>query len=91
MQAQLAIVRANLAARYGGDGDNVQTFLNDAKTWYEKSRPQGEEVVSQVKDKHSDMETKLAEAGTSLAKKERQLKQKLRELLLSTADWLKEK
>ena len=91
LQAQLAIVRANLAARYGGDGDSVQTFLNDAKTWYEKSRTQGEEVVSQVKDKHSDMETKLSEAGTSLAKKERQLKQKLRELLLSTADWLKEK
>ena len=91
LQAQIAVVRANLAARYGGDDVNVQTYLDDAKTWYQKARPQGEEIVSQVKDKHSDVEIKLGEAGTSLAKKERQLKQKLRELFLMSAEWLKDK
>ncbi len=37
------------------------------------------------------MDVKLRDAGTAFAKKERQLKQKLRELLLTTAEWLKEK
>jgi len=91
LQAQIAVVKANLAARYGGDSVDVQTYLDDAKTWYEKTRPQAGEMISQVKEKHSDMETKLGEAGTSFAKKERQLKEKLRELLLTTAQWLKEK
>lgn len=91
LQAQLAVVRANLAARYGSDSVDVQTYLDDAKTWYEKARPQAEEMVSQVKDNHSDVEVKLAEAGSSFAKKERQLKQKLRDLLLATANWLKDK
>ncbi|MEM9926681.1 MAG: histidine kinase [Cyanobacteria bacterium P01_D01_bin.50] len=91
LQAQLAVVRANLAARYGDGSPDVQTHLDDAKSWYDKTRPKAEEMVSQVKDKHSDMEAKLGEAGTAFAKKERQLKQKLRELLLTTAEWLKDK
>ncbi|MEB3180139.1 MAG: histidine kinase [Nostocaceae cyanobacterium] len=91
LQAQLAIVRANLAARYGGRTDEVQGYLEDAKTWYNQVRPQADELVTQVGEKHSDIEQKLGEAGTALARKERQIKQILRDLFLSAADFLKDK
>ncbi|MEY2911514.1 MAG: hypothetical protein RLZZ184_823, partial [Cyanobacteriota bacterium] len=42
LQAQLAIVRANLFARYSGSNQEVQDYLNEAKQWYEKSHPQAE-------------------------------------------------
>ena len=91
LQAQLAIVRANLVARYGGRGEEIKDHLEDAKTWYNQARPQAEDVVAQVKEKHAQVEGKIGEAGTAIAKKERQLKQVLRELLLGAADWFKEK
>ncbi|MEH2198883.1 histidine kinase [Nostoc sp.] len=91
LQAQLAIVRANLAARYGGRSLEVQDYLDEAKHWYDKARPQAESVVVQVGEKRSQLEDKLGEAGTSLARKERQIKQTLRELLLTAADLFKDK
>ncbi|MBE9005543.1 histidine kinase [Fortiea sp. LEGE XX443] len=91
LQAQLAIVRANLAARYGGRSEEIQNYLNDAKTWYDQARPQAEVVATQVAQKRSQLEDKLGEAGTAIARKEFQLKQTLRELLLATADLFKEK
>jgi hypothetical protein len=90
-QAQLAIIRANLAARYGGRSGEVKDYLDEAKTWYSQARPQVESVATQVEEKHSQLETKLGEAGVSIAKKERQLKQNLRELLLTAADLFKDK
>jgi predicted Zn-dependent protease with MMP-like domain len=91
LQAQLAIVRANLAARYGGRSEEVQSYLDEAKTWYDQARPQAEAVATQVAQKRSQLEDKLGEAGTSIARKERQIKQILRELLLATADLFKDK
>ncbi|MBN3960568.1 histidine kinase [Nostoc sp. NMS8] len=91
LQSQLAIVRANLAARYGGRNLEVQDYLDEAKHWYDKARPQAESVVVQVEQKRSQLEDKLGEAGTSLARKERQIKQTLRELLLTAADLFKDK
>ncbi|MBE9207969.1 histidine kinase [Nostoc sp. LEGE 06077] len=91
LQAQLAIVRANLAARYGGRSEEVQNYLNDAKTWYNQARPQAEVLATQVSQKRSQLEDKLGEAGTAIARKELQLKQTLRELLLATADLFKDK
>lgn len=91
LQAQLAIVRANLVARYGGRSEEVQGYLDDAKNWVNQSRPKAEVVVTQVQEKHSQIDEKLGEAGKALAKKERQVKQVLRELLLSAADVLKER
>ena len=44
-----------------------------------------------MQQKHAQLEAKIGEAGTSLAKKERQIRLILRDLLLSAADWLKEK
>jgi len=91
LQAQLAIVRANLAARYGGRSEEIQNYLNDAKTWYNQARPQAEVLATQVSQKRSQLEDKLGEAGTAIARKEHQIKQTLRELLLATADLFKEK
>lgn len=91
LQAQLAIVRANLAARYGGRSEEIQNYLNDAKAWYDQARPQAEVLATQVAQKRSQLEDKLGEAGTAIARKEFQLKQTLRELLLATADLFKEK
>lgn len=91
LQAQLAIVRANLFARYSGSDQEVQDYLTEAKQWYDKSHPQAESITLQVKEKYSLLEQKLAEAGSAIAKQERQLKQTLRELLLATADLFKDK
>ncbi|MTJ06215.1 histidine kinase [Anabaena sp. UHCC 0204] len=91
LQAQLAIVRANLSARYSGSDQEVQDYLNEAKQWYDKSHTQAESVSLQVKEKYSLLEQKMLDAGASIAKKERQLKQTLRELLLATADLFKDK
>ncbi|MFM6751223.1 MAG: histidine kinase [Dolichospermum sp.] len=75
LQAQLAIVRANLFARYSGSNQEVQDYLNEAKQWYDKSHPQAESITLQVKEEYSLLEQKLAEAGSAIAKQERQLKQ----------------
>ncbi|MDZ8025174.1 MAG: histidine kinase [Nostoc sp. SerVER01] len=91
LQAQLAIVRANMAARYGGRSMEVQDYLNEAKHWYNQARPQAETLAAQVGQKRSQLEDKLGEAGTSLARKEFQIKQTLRELLLTAADLFKDK
>ncbi|MBD0387761.1 MAG: histidine kinase [Nostoc sp. C3-bin3] len=91
LQAQLAIVRANMAARYGGRNMEVQDYLDEAKHWYDKARPQAESMAVQVEQKRSQLEDKLGEAGTSLARKEHQIKQTLRELLLTAADLFKDK
>ncbi|RCJ18226.1 histidine kinase [Nostoc minutum NIES-26] len=91
LQAQLAIVRANLAARYGGRSEEVKVYLDDAKNWYNQARPQAEAIATQVDQKRSQLENKLSEAGTSIARKEHQIKQTLRELLLTAADLFKDK
>lgn len=91
LQAQSAIIRANLSARYSGSDQEVQDYLNEAKQWCDKSHPKAESITLQVKESYSLLEQKLANAGGVIAKKERQLKQTLRELLLATADLFKEK
>jgi hypothetical protein len=91
LQAQLSIVRANLAARYGGRDGEVKDYIDEAKHWYYQARPKAEAVATQVDEKRSQLEDKLGEAGSALAKKERKIKQTLRELLLSTADMFKDK
>jgi hypothetical protein len=91
LQAQVAIIRANLAARYGGRSVEIKEYLEDAQTWYNQAHPQAEMMVKQVEEKHSQLDNKLGELGVSIARKERGLKQSLRELLLTTADLFKDK
>lgn len=91
LQAQLAIVRANLAARHGGRSLEVKDYLDEAKNWVNQARSQPGVVVTQVQEKSSQLDDKLGEAGTALARKEIQIKHILRDLLLSAADLLKDK
>jgi DNA-binding ferritin-like protein len=91
LQAQAAILRANLAARYGGRYDEVKEHLDDAKTWYDQTRPKAEAVVEQVDQKRSQLDEKLGDAGVALAKRERRIRQVLSELLQAAADLLREK
>ncbi|MBD1850501.1 histidine kinase [Leptolyngbya sp. FACHB-711] len=81
LQAQLAIVKANLAARYGDQFDEVQKHLDNAKEWYESARESQPEGTTLVQQKQSDVEEKLGEAGSALARGEKRVKQLLRELL----------
>ncbi|AFZ02987.1 hypothetical protein [Calothrix sp. PCC 6303] len=91
LQSQLAIAKANLSARYGGRTEEINGYLEDAKQWYNKTLPQPEVIVEQVKEKHLQLDEKLAEAGSALARKERQIKHLLRDLLLSASNMFKDK
>ncbi len=86
LKAQLAILQANLAARYGERYEDVQKHLDDAKNWYDRSQPQAEAVAGQVKQKREEFESKLGEAGAALAKKEQRVKQLLRDLWKTVTD-----
>lgn len=91
LQAQAAIVRANLAARYGGRYEEVKEHLDEAKSWYNRSRPQAEAVVEQAEHKRAKLEERIGDAGTALAQKERRIRHVLSELLQSAAELLREK
>jgi hypothetical protein len=80
LKTRLAIVRANLAERYGYGSEEIKKHLDEAREWYENARDNPEIVTEPIARKHRDFEEKLAEAGTSVARKEREIKQQLRDL-----------
>ena len=84
LKAQLAIIQANLANRYGDS--NIDQYLEDAKTWYEKAKNNPEIFTEKVAKQQQKFEQKLGEAGTAIAKKERQIKQLLKELWKSISE-----
>lgn len=86
LQTQLAVLQANLAARYGERGEDVKKHLDDAKTWYDRAQIQAETTAEQVKDKGAEFEIKIGEAGTALAKNEKRVKQLLKELWKAVTD-----
>lgn len=86
LQAQLAIVKANLSARYGERYEEIKKYLDDAKVWYDRAQPKAEAAAEQVKEKRSDFENKLGEAGAALARKEQHVKQLLKELWQSLTE-----
>lgn len=86
LQAQLAIVKANLADRYGESAENVKQYLDEANNWYEQTKKDPEKFTSQLEEKRQDFERRLGEAGTAVAKKEQKVKQFLRELWKSLYD-----
>lgn len=91
LQAQLAILKANLSARYGEQYEDLKHHLDDAKVWYESSRNNANTAESTpLEQKQSEFERKMGEAGTAVARKEKQVKQTLRELLNSIIDLTRE-
>ena len=91
LQTQLAVLQANLAARYGERGEEVKKHLDDAQTWYDRTHIQAESTAEQVKDKSAEFELKIGEAGTALARNEKRVKQLLKELWKSVTDGSHEK
>lgn len=81
LQAQAAIVRANLAARYGGRSEEILRHLDDAQEWYTQTRQKVEAASEQLAQRQTRLEGKMNEAGTAAAKGERRLRSILSELL----------
>ena len=86
LRAQLAVVQANLAGRYGESYGNVSQYLEEAKTWYERAKENPEVFTGKVEERQQQFEQKLGETGSAVARKERQVKQLLRELWKSIAE-----
>jgi hypothetical protein len=90
LQTQLAILKANLTARYGERYEDVKRYLDDAQNWYQQAQ---EKAASQtngkedwVQQKQSDFEAKMSEAGTALARREQKVRQILKELWTSVTE-----
>lgn len=86
LKAQLAVVQANLAARYGENYGNVNQYLDDAKVWYEKAKENPEIFTGKIEDKQHQFEDKLGKTGSAIARKEKQVKQLLLELWHSISE-----
>lgn len=86
LKAQLAIVQANLAGRYGENYLDVSQYLDEAKTWYEKAKENPEVFTGRIEEKQKEFEQKLGETGIAIAKKERQVKKLLSELWQSISE-----
>ncbi len=91
LQGQLAILRANLAARYGGRHEEIKEHLDQATTWYNQTRTQVEPVVEQALQKREQLEEKLGHAGAAVAKKERGIRRVLSDLLILAAEVVRDK
>lgn len=84
LKGQLAILDANLAARYGERYDDVKRHLDNAKTWYSDSRAEVERTgVDKIQQTQSDVEAKIGEIGGAIARKEARVKQLLKELWIT--------
>jgi hypothetical protein len=91
LRAQLAVVQANLASRYGERNENIQHYLDEAKTWYNRALEEPEVFTEPVKQKRAQFEEKLGTAATALVKRERKIKQLLQELWREIKDIFHEK
>ncbi len=87
LQTQLAIVKANLAVRYGDRHEEVKHHLDNAKVWHESAKSQANDLESGlVQQKQAEFETKLGEVGTAVARKEKEVKRLLNELWHTVID-----
>lgn len=91
LQSQIAVIQANLAARYGERYEDAKKYLEDAKNWYDRAQAQAGEKAEYLEVKRTEFETKLSEAGSALARKEQRVKQILKELWQSTKELVREK
>ncbi|MEC4805350.1 MAG: hypothetical protein SAJ12_01565 [Jaaginema sp. PMC 1079.18] len=90
LQAQLAVVQANLANRYGDQYEDIKQYLDDAKDWYEKAKAEPEVFTDKVKERQQEFEGKLSQAGSAIARKEKELKSLLSDLWKSLNEIFRE-
>lgn len=89
LQGQAAILKANLAARYGGRYEEVKEYLDEAKAWYNRNHSKTEAAVEQAEQK---LEERLRETKENITKEGGQkLRKLLGELLQAAAELLREK
>jgi signal transduction histidine kinase len=82
LKAQLEVIESNLEEKYGDRYDEAKRHLENAKTWYSKTKVEAEaQGTVPLKQKQEELEGKVAEAGAAIARKEQQIKQLLRDLL----------
>jgi hypothetical protein len=93
LQAQLAVLKANIEARHGdnyGEAKNylVTKYLEDAKNWYKESQKwaQSDTEKSWLQNKQIEVESKIGEAGSALARQEKKVLQILKELWSSITE-----
>ncbi|MBD2464638.1 histidine kinase [Oscillatoria sp. FACHB-1407] len=90
LQAQIAVVKANLTARYGERYDDTKKYLDDARTWYAEAMKRAESETdtnkTRLQEKQVEFESKMSQAGTALARKERQVRQLLKDLWHTVSD-----
>ncbi|MBE9046575.1 histidine kinase [Pleurocapsales cyanobacterium LEGE 10410] len=91
LKAQIAVLQANLANRYGEQYGEVGKYLDDAKVWYDKAKEDPEVFTEPVKRKRAEFEEKLSKSGGAVARKEKQLKQLLKELWHEVREIFQEK
>ncbi|MGF1513404.1 MAG: histidine kinase [Elainellaceae cyanobacterium] len=85
LRAQLELLQANINAEGGMDYDNIKRYLDKAKAWYDRAYQQGTQIEAKPVDdallkQQTDFEQKMSDAGRAAAQRERQIKQRLREL-----------
>lgn len=81
LKAKLAVLDANLAARYGERYEEVKDHLDQAKIWYDKARVQAEDKgITPVEETQVGMEQRFSELGAAAARRERAIKTRLQEL-----------
>lgn len=90
LQAQLSVVQANLANRYGDNYEDIKNYLDDAKNWYERAKAEPEVFTDKVKERQQEFEGKLSKAGGAIARKEKELKGILGDLWHSLNDIFRE-
>jgi hypothetical protein len=91
LKTQIAVVRANLASRYGTQYEEANKYLEEAKNWYEKAKDEPEVFTEPVKQKRAEFERKLGETGSAIARKEKQVQQLLQELWRSLREIFQDK
>jgi hypothetical protein len=89
LQAQLALLKAHLAERYGGSAEDIKIYLDEAQSWYEQLRVRAEGVAGQVEETHARVEERVGKAGANAVHYERRWRQLLSELLHSMTEALK--
>lgn len=79
---QAVSLDANLAERYGDRYAAVKQRLEKLASWYGDATAQAKTMETTVlEQRQAEFESKLGEAGTTLAQKERQVKQRIKELV----------
>jgi polyhydroxyalkanoate synthesis regulator phasin len=91
LKSQLAVLKANLAQRYGDQDVDVKKYLEEAKGWYEKTKENPEQFTTQVQQKQKEFEDKLSNAGSMVARKEKEIKHILQDLWKSIKEIFQEK